>query len=98
MISLTPLTPEERLRILDRTTSMGRLIEVWEVIMARFGSSIEEEESIAPWDYALPHADAIWVCQQIINAEPNPMNKSQWALEWANRGPAYYITKKEREK
>ena len=45
---------------------------------------------VTPWDYSLTYEDALWALQQVMDVEDNPLDKAQWALQWASRGPSYY--------
>ncbi len=78
---LTPLTEEERVRISEGpATPLAMFLEVWEVILARFGSSIDEETEVDPTQYHLSYEDSQWCIQRIMECEEHPYRKADWAL------------------
>lgn len=88
---LEPLTDADKALIVEGAdTPVGRFVLVWEVILGRYGLSLDEAIEVTPWDYSLTYEDALWALQQVMDVEDNPLDKAQWALQWVSRGPSYY--------
>ncbi len=94
MIREPLLTATERDRITDTPGALPRFVEVWQVILARHGMTVDTHPGpIDPAGYALDKRDALWCVDRVMDAETVPLAKTQWAIQWANKGPSHYETK-----
>ena len=94
---LEPLTDADKALIVEGAdTPVGRFVLVWEVILGRYGLSLDALlfRVVTPWDYSLTYEDALWALQQVMDVEDNPLDKAQWALQWVNKGPSYHKEEK----